>query len=94
MLISIQVKSCQTISTGAGKYDPADPTVIAVGPALYSVIPCGMKLEVCSAAGCITAYRKDACPGCGGYSLDMSRSAFKALCPSGNTCAIRTRPAK
>ena len=32
---------------GAGVYHSADPSIIAVGPAHYSDVPCGTKLRVC-----------------------------------------------
>jgi hypothetical protein len=68
--------------SGTGPFSPSDPTVVAVGPALYTRLPCGTRLSICGTAGCITATRKDACPGCAGNNLDVSRAAYKLLCGS------------
>jgi hypothetical protein len=80
---------------GYGAYDPDDPTVIAVGPAHYEDWPCGTSLGVCSVDtdtgvinSCIVGVRQDSCPGCPGNDLDLSRSAFEIVCPSGSRCTV------
>jgi hypothetical protein len=63
-----------------GIYSTSDTTVVAVGPAHYSDIPCGTALQICGPAGCISAARKDSCPGCPGNDVDLSRAGFNAVC--------------
>jgi LysM repeat protein len=77
---------------GAGKYDPSDTSVVAVGPALYNQFPCGTRLEVCGPSACLNAVRKDYCPGCPGNDIDLSRAGFEMLCGAVNNCAIRIKP--
>lgn len=75
---------------GAGAFSSADTTVIAVGPALYDSFPCGTPVEVCGAKGCITGVRKDSCPGCTAYHVDLSRAGFSAVCGV-NVCSVRIK---
>ena len=76
---------------GSGVYNPADVTVVAVSYAQHTQFPCGTKLEVCSATGCITGTRKDSCPGCPSGHVDLSRAGFRAVCGNVNTCSVRVR---
>jgi hypothetical protein len=77
---------------GAGKYDPADSTVIAVAPAQYSQFPCGTSLEVCGPGGCIVGTRKDSCPGCGSYHVDLSRAGINIVCGvNEDICSVTIR---
>ena len=76
--------------TGAGPYKPTDLTIIAVGPAMYDQYPCGTAIEVCGPKGCLTGLRKDACPGCQGYHVDLSRAGLTAVCGP-NACDIRLK---
>ncbi len=68
---------------GYGVYDPANQTVVAVGPALYDTFPCGTVLQICGPGGCIVAAREDSCPGCGGADIDMSTAGVTAVCGDG-----------
>jgi len=76
-----------------GVYNPADLTVVAIGPARAAQYPCGTPLQVCGANGCISASRKDSCPGCGTNGIDVSRAAFKVLCGAVNSCQVTVKPA-
>jgi LysM repeat protein len=76
--------------TGAGLYKPADLTIIAVGPAMYNQFPCGTSIEVCGPKGCLAGVRKDACPGCLDYHVDLSRAGLTAVCGP-NACEVRLR---
>jgi hypothetical protein len=75
----------QVLGCGTGYYDSNNPTIVAVGPALYGQMPCGTLLQICGAGGCIIAKRQDACPGCVASLFDLSESAFAGVCgqPSG-----------
>jgi len=75
---------------GAGLYDSADPTIVAVGPSRYADWPCGTALSICGPTGCLTAIRQDACPGCGPFLVDGSESLFRAVCGAGasGSCEI------
>jgi len=75
---------------GAGLYKPTDTTIVAVGPSMYDQFPCGTSIEVCGPKGCLAGVRKDACPGCQGYHVDLSRAGLTAVCGS-NACDIRLR---
>jgi LysM repeat protein len=75
---------------GAGPYKPTDTTIVAVGPAMYGQFPCGTSIEVCGPKGCLTGVRKDSCPGCQGYHVDLSRAGLTAVCGP-NACDIRLR---
>jgi LysM repeat protein len=75
---------------GAGPFSSKDITVIAVGPAMYDAFPCGTPIEVCGAKGCITGVRKDSCPGCTAYHVDLSRAGFTAVCGV-NVCSVRIK---
>lgn len=76
--------------TGAGPYKPTDLTIVAVGPAMYEQFPCGTAIEVCGPKGCLTGVRKDTCPGCKSYHVDLSRSGLTAVCGP-NACEVRVR---
>ena len=76
--------------TGAGPYKPTDVTIVAVGPSLYDQFPCGTNIEVCGPKGCLTGQRKDACPGCKGAHVDVSRAGLAAVCGV-NACEVRVR---
>ena len=65
---------------GYGPYSSDDPSIIAVNPTLYKDLPCGSVLELCGAGGCLTAARKDSCPGCRPDGLDLSEAGFKQVC--------------
>jgi hypothetical protein len=67
---------------GCGEvFNPADPSVVAVGYGLDTAVPCGTSLQICGATSvCITAVRKDTCPGCPGNDIDLSRAAFDRVC--------------
>ena len=74
---------------GAGVYNTQDITVIAVGRAAHDDFPCGTLIEVCGPKGCIKGVRKDSCPGCPGYDVDLSRAGFNAVCgPAANSCRV------
>ena len=76
--------------TGAGPYKATDLTIVAVGPAMYNQFPCGTSIEVCGPKGCLTGVRKDACPGCQSYHVDLSRAGLTAVCGT-NACEVRLR---
>lgn len=76
--------------TGAGPYKPTDVTIVAVGPAMYDQFPCGTAIEVCGPKGCLSGVRKDACPGCQSYHVDLSRAGLTAVCGP-NACDVRVR---
>jgi hypothetical protein len=67
---------------GCGEvFNPLDPTILAVGYALDTTVPCGASLQVCgSTSVCLTMVRKDTCPGCPGTDVDLSRAAFDRIC--------------
>ncbi len=68
------------LGCGTGHYDTDNPDIIAVGPSRYAEWPCGTKLRIRGPAGCITATRHDACPGCSPNVLDLSESGNKLVC--------------
>src|SRR5690606_37272122 len=68
------------LGCGTGYYSSDNPTIVAVGPALYAQIPCGTLLQICGEGGCIVGQRQDACPGCSPVLFDLSESAFAAVC--------------
>jgi len=76
--------------TGAGPYTPTDVTIVAVGPAMYDQFPCGTAIEVCGPKGCLSGVRKDACPGCQSYHVDLSKAGLTAVCGP-NACDVRIR---
>jgi hypothetical protein len=81
--------------TGAGPYNPADTSVVAVAAANHLQWPCGTKLSICGPVGCIQGVRKDSCLACGNLDIDLSRAGFNATCgPSANNCkvTIKTGP--
>ncbi len=59
---------------------PTNPDIVAVGPSRYEEWPCGTKLRVCGPAGCLTATRHDACPGCSAKVLDLSEGGKELVC--------------
>jgi hypothetical protein len=61
-----------------------------VGPNMYTDFPCGTPIEVCGPKGCINGIRKDACPGCAAYQVDLSTAGLTAVCGP-NSCAVRVR---
>ncbi len=67
---------------GCGEvFNPLDPTILAVGYALDTTLPCGASVQVCgSTSVCLTMVRKDTCPGCPGSDVDLSRAAFDRIC--------------
>lgn len=75
---------------GAGPYNPADVTIVAVGPGLYDSIPCGTAIQVCGPVGCVNGVRKDSCPGCvDGHIVDLSRESFNRVCgATANNCTV------
>jgi len=66
--------------SGYGDYSSDDPTIIAVKPTLYRALPCGSVLQLCGPGGCLTAARKDSCPGCQPNGFDLSEAAFHRVC--------------
>jgi len=74
-----------------GVYDPDNPDIVAVGPARYDAWPCGTSLRICGPAGCITATRRDSCPGCGANVIDLSRAAFLRVCGWAASCSVFIR---
>ena len=68
------------LGCGTGYYDTGDADILAVGPSRYEEWPCGTKLRVCGPAGCITATRHDACPGCSPNVLDLSEAGNELVC--------------
>lgn len=68
------------LGCGSGYYDTANADIIAVGPARYGEWPCGTKLRVCGPAGCLTATRHDACPGCTANVVDLSEAGSRLVC--------------
>jgi expansin (peptidoglycan-binding protein) len=68
------------LGCGTGYYKTDNPEIIAVGPSRYAEWPCGTRLRVCGPAGCITATRHDACPGCSPNVLDLSEAGNKLVC--------------
>lgn len=68
------------LACGSGTYDPADVSILAVGPSRDEDWPCGVLLRVCGPAGCATVTRQDACPGCGAYLLDLSEAGNELVC--------------
>ena len=76
-----------------GIYDPANQTIVAVGPARYSEWPCGAALQVCGAGGCIVVTRQDACPGCHANVIDLSESGNSLVCGGApHTCRVTIQP--
>jgi LysM repeat protein len=75
---------------GAGPYSPTDVSIIAVGPAMHAQFPCGTKIEVCGPKGCLTGVRKDSCPGCLAYHVDLSKAGLAAVCGP-TSCDVRVR---
>ena len=69
------------LGCGGGAYSSADPSILAAPPALYAAWPCGTRLRVTNpAAGrSIIVIRRDACPGCGSYHVDLSEAGMAAL---------------
>lgn len=82
------------LGCGTGDYRSDNPRIVAVSPARYAEWPCGTQFEICGDAGCISAERHDACPGCGADHLDLSESGIAAICGEVGTCAIRFRVVK
>jgi hypothetical protein len=79
--------------SGSGPYSITDPSIVAVNSAYYSRYPCGTRLYICSAITCVTAVRKDACPGCEADHFDVSRALYKILCGSAPyDCLVTARP--
>lgn len=76
------------LGCGVGIYDPADPTIVAVGPARYSDWPCGTRFRISGPAGSIIGVRVDACPGCGANHLDVSEAAAAAICGYVGNCEV------
>lgn len=68
------------LGCGSGYYDTENPDIVAVSPSRYDDWPCGTKLRICGPAGCITATRHDACPGCTANVLDLSEAGNKLVC--------------
>lgn len=68
------------LGCGTGYYDTDNPDIVAVGPSRYEDWPCGTPLRVCGPAGCITATRHDACPGCSANVVDLSEAGDKLVC--------------
>src|SRR5262249_40204791 len=72
-----------------GLYAPADPTILAVGPAHYGDWGCGATLRVCGVAGCLTGTRQDSCPGCVFNVLDLSEAGIALVCgPGTGACSV------
>jgi hypothetical protein len=68
---------------GCGEvFNPLDPTILAVGYALDTTVPCNAAVQVCGTATtvCLSMVRKDTCPGCPGTDVDLSRAAFDRVC--------------
>lgn len=76
------------LGCGVGVYDPADPTIVAVGPARYSEWPCGTRFRISGPGGSIVGVRVDACPGCGANHLDVSEAAAAAICGYVGNCEV------
>ncbi len=76
------------LGCGTGYYDSNNTTIIAVGPDHYPDMPCGTRIRVCGAAGCIDGIRQDACPGCGINHIDLSEMGLITVCGSLGTCQV------
>lgn len=75
-----------------GTYHSADPTIVAVGPAQYGLMPCGTQLSVSGPAGSIAVTRLDSCPGCSATTFDLSEAGSEAVCGvPAHTCEVTVR---
>ena len=76
---------------GAGAYDSADLSILAVSPSRYRDWPCGTRLLVRGPQGRIVVVRQDACPGCDKHGwpemIDLSEAGHAAVCGIG-TCVV------
>jgi hypothetical protein len=66
---------------GAGVYLSEDESMLAVSPERYTEWPCGTVLRVTNPQNgqSIVVTRKDSCPGCGAYNLDLSEAGLDKL---------------
>jgi len=76
-----------------GVYSSEDETIAAVGPAHDAEWPCGADLRICGPAGCAVVQRKDGCPGCSAYVIDLSEAGVLKVCgPGSGVCRARIQP--
>ncbi|HWO72572.1 MAG TPA: hypothetical protein VNN21_03350 [Dehalococcoidia bacterium] len=73
-------------------YSSFDPTIVAVGPGREREWPCGTAFLICGAGGCLWAERRDACPGCSPYVIDLSERGLYLVCGAGaGVCTARVQ---
>lgn len=79
----------QALGCGGGHYSSADASIAAVGPEREAEWPCGTYLRVCGPAGCADVIRKDGCPGCSAYVIDLSEAGLWLVCgPGSGVCRV------
>jgi hypothetical protein len=67
-----------------GVYTSEDSTIIAVGPERDAEWPCGTLFQVCGPGGCLLGERRDSCPGCGSFHIDLSEKGLYLVCGPGS----------
>ena len=83
----------QVLGCGYGNYSSDDATIVAVGPARSGSWPCGTLLQICGPVKCTLAMRKDSCPGCSPYVLDLSEAGIGEVCGAGtDVCQATVNP--
>jgi len=73
-------------------YSSFDATIVAVGPGRERDWPCGTAFLICGPGGCLWAERRDGCPGCSPYVLDLSERGLYLVCGAGaGVCTARVQ---
>jgi hypothetical protein len=82
----------RTMACG-GTYSSHDTTIAAVSLGRRRQWECGVRFEVCGAAGCLSAVLRDTCPGCGNNHLDLSEAGIAVVCGAGaDICDVSVQP--
>ena len=74
----------QTLGCGGARYASDDAGIVAVGPERDGEWPCGTLFRVCGPGGCVLGERKDGCPGCDAYHVDLSEEGLYLVCGPGS----------